>query len=89
MERDGNVLVAIIERQAERARAPSRWDGTERKRHRFFDSYCTFSIYRVYHDHKHTCLLSTCIQWFVATCTTLGTQNIGALVRSLDLEGGR
>jgi hypothetical protein len=48
MERDGNVLVAIIERQAEWARAPSRWDGTGRKRHRFFYPYC---MYQVAIDH--------------------------------------
>ena len=45
MERDGNVLLAIIERQAERARAPSRWDGTERKRHLFLTPTVHVHVY--------------------------------------------
>ena len=53
--RDGNELVAIIERQTERARAPSQWDGTERKRHRFFYSYCMYVCVCMYSIHtKHS-----------------------------------
>ena len=43
MEWDGNV--AIIEWQTERARTPSRQDGTGRKQHRFFGTYCMLSLY--------------------------------------------